>query len=319
MKGGCFVDKKKEEEILTNIFSKNDYTINSTEEPDFILLKNDTKEVFGVEVTEIFLTESDARLLYIPGYFSNIIDGDKYRNKIDRKVLPVKNATVYSAGIKDNPKDIKCIIRSVPSRDEVAKIIREAINKKNMKINNYKRKTAKNNLIISDNEHFIKSKSDLYSSAFNFELVQTIIVSEFEKIYLITYVGSEMLFYELKSACFIFLAFLTLAFVNCFKLDNPQKYHFTLDLLSSIGFKLTSYYSEKEDCIKVKCWNAIVCFVEKNEELLIDRIFTNEDVGIEDNFQEFPSSTYDFGDIKDKYLEFLHSKDLIVDLSKKVT
>lgn len=311
------MDKKREEEILKMIYSSEGYIVLKSEEPDFVMTDKITEYVFGVEITEVFYTESEARLLNIPNYFENIIRKGQYCHKDDVKRLHVERVKIHSAGMETSTQDTKCIIRDIPTRNEIASIIGNAIMKKNEKVSNYRRKIDDNCLIIFDNEHFIRDKGELLANAFNIELIMSIVGSGFKKIYLITRIKGEMVYYELKSASFIFLAFLTLSFTKLFDIDNPDKYYLTLNMLSSLGFKIKTFFSNEEDCIKIKCWDSVVCLAEINEELIIDRIFTDQNTQSGD-FQDFTYRESMPEDVKELYFKFLLSKDVLVDLSHKV-
>jgi|GEM_PF-3970072 len=311
------MDKQKEEKILKMIYSQNDFEIIGTEEPDFIITDKSTAEVLGVEVTEVFHTESDARLINIPNYIEKIIDKGQYFHKADLTELSVEQVKIHPSGLDASPREIKCIIRDVPSREQVGTIISNAISKKNEKIINYRKKAKKNCLIIFDNEHFIKSKGDL-SSILSLGLIKSIVDSGFDRIYFLTKVENEMIYYELKGSCFVILAFLTLIFYKHSNIQNPDRFYLTLDTLNGLGFGIETFFSDKEDCIKVKCWNAVVCFKEKNEELIIDRIFTDGKTQSEE-FQEFIPVNSVFEDIKEQYYKFIFTKIVIMDLSHKVS
>lgn len=314
------MDKHKEQEILTMIYSSEAYIISETEEPDFIMEDRITGRNFGVEITEAFYTESDARLINISGYLNKIIEKEQYVHKDDIVRLPVKEVQIQSLGLKENPRDVKCIIRDIPSCDEIGNIVGNIIFKKNDKLGIYRRKVANIHLIIFDNEHFIKRKNELFSSIFNIDLIKAIADTGFEEIYFLTKIKTEMIYYELKSACFIILAFLTLAFTKCFDMDNPDRFHLTLDVLNQLGLKTKTFFSDEEDCIKIKCGNSIICLSEQreNNELVISEVHTSESLQ-EYSFEDFTCNNSIFNDIEEQYYKFIFSKNIIIDLSHKAS
>jgi hypothetical protein len=86
--------EKNEKKILQMIYKPKKYiSIMKREEPDFELVLP-SKATFGVEITEFFLSESNARLKYIPTYFNEIMDKKSYRHKDDRTNLDVKDITI---------------------------------------------------------------------------------------------------------------------------------------------------------------------------------------------------------------------------------
>jgi hypothetical protein len=63
-KNGANISKKdKERNILFSIYKKDDYAqIEDSEEPDFIICEKKDGNRFGVEVTELYYTETNARM-----------------------------------------------------------------------------------------------------------------------------------------------------------------------------------------------------------------------------------------------------------------
>ena len=57
-------EKKKvlERAILNKVFSEKEFDIQETEEPDFLVANKKFQEEFGVEVTELFINQSSARI-----------------------------------------------------------------------------------------------------------------------------------------------------------------------------------------------------------------------------------------------------------------
>jgi hypothetical protein len=60
-----------------------------SERPDFLVRYSADSRIFGVEVTEFYQSDTNARLNRIPGYVSELLDGRDFRRKYDRKVLNV--------------------------------------------------------------------------------------------------------------------------------------------------------------------------------------------------------------------------------------
>jgi hypothetical protein len=53
--------------------------------------------MFGVEVTEFYLTDSDARIRNIPGYMSSLFAGGQARHRDDVDALKVQNSALTRA------------------------------------------------------------------------------------------------------------------------------------------------------------------------------------------------------------------------------
>lgn len=123
------------------------------------------------------------------------------RTRDDVAKLPVEKVKIYPSGIIDeNAREEKIIIRDIPSRDKIGNIVGDAIIKKGEKLSNYKRKAEDNY------ENFIKSKNGLFQGVFNRHLIRAIIDSGFEEIFFLTRINKEIVYYELKSTCFVFFS-----------------------------------------------------------------------------------------------------------------
>ena len=62
-------------------------TVRESESPDFTLQHRNEQECFGVEATEFYLTDSDARIRNIPGYMSSLFAGGQARHRDDVDAL----------------------------------------------------------------------------------------------------------------------------------------------------------------------------------------------------------------------------------------
>ncbi|TXK80677.1 hypothetical protein [Paenibacillus sp. N3.4] len=71
---------------------------------------------FGVEVTEYYYNETNARMDNIPCYSSSLLDGGDFLHKSDRKELKVSDITLISNDGTENV--VKAIASKVPSTDE---------------------------------------------------------------------------------------------------------------------------------------------------------------------------------------------------------
>ena len=74
--------KEIERKILELVYEVKQYEqITDSECPDFRIKNKGYNSSFGVEITEFYFSESNARLRKIPNYFSEIFDGNQYRHK----------------------------------------------------------------------------------------------------------------------------------------------------------------------------------------------------------------------------------------------
>ncbi len=54
------------------MFNEKEFDIEETEKPDFLVTNKKFQEKFGVEVTELFINQSSARIKKIPNYIGQI-------------------------------------------------------------------------------------------------------------------------------------------------------------------------------------------------------------------------------------------------------
>jgi hypothetical protein len=181
--------KNNERKILNLIYKDSEYEIHPSEEPDFLLIDKEHGYSFGVEITEFYINDSNARLRNIPHYGDDIITKGKYRHKKDIKELEVQELTITSSS---NPQKVGVTegVIMLPVLD-VETYVQGIINRvvdKNDKISHYK--VSPVNLIILDTEKIFNNDSiyreEIYELLFTEKLKAHLINSNFREIYLIT-------------------------------------------------------------------------------------------------------------------------------------
>jgi len=178
---------EKELEILKLIYDLSKYKrVAKSEKPDFILYLPVRDYRFGVEISEFYFSESDARLRNIPNYVTEILNKNAYRHKDDRKELKVQDATLISQDKKE--QTIQGILKELPPTGEYGKLIAKRLAEKSEKLSNYNSSLGHVNLIIYDTENRLigTEKKYFYYHFFNDDLRKEIIGSEFREIFLIT-------------------------------------------------------------------------------------------------------------------------------------
>ena len=164
-------------------------SVTPAEEPDF-KVKNADGE-FGVEITEFYFSQSEARMKNIPGYFTEILAEKKYRHKDDIVPLEVKEFTVLPSDNRSPSFKVEGFMRQVPRIDEVVKKISELIEHKNKRFKNYITGLHHVNLIIFDHEHrFLGTLKDKFHPLFfQSELEQALMNADFREVFFITELG----------------------------------------------------------------------------------------------------------------------------------
>ena len=85
----------------------------SLEPPDFAY-RRAGRVILGVEVSEIFSSESDARLQKVEGYALDLLDGGEFLHKDDSRTLNVARVTIMN---KDGvaKAEVMAIMQEIPA------------------------------------------------------------------------------------------------------------------------------------------------------------------------------------------------------------
>ncbi len=186
------MDKKKNKEktIFDLVYSGRAFdSVTPTEEPDF-KVKNADGE-FGVEITEFYFSQSEARMKNIPGYFTEILEEKKYRHKDDVIPFEVKEFTILPGDNRRPSFKEEGLLRQLPSIDEYVKKISELIEHKNKRYKNYITGLNHVNLIILDGERRLLGtpKDAFHHLFFQSELEKTLMSADFREVFFVTELG----------------------------------------------------------------------------------------------------------------------------------
>lgn len=200
-------DKKlKEKRIVNLIYHDNEYLITDSEEPDFILVHLRGTYSFGVEVTEYYLNQSNARIRNISNAVAEKIKLGDCKHNSNKTELRVENIKIASAA-KRGKKGIQEVL-TIQLPPDVEKYVEGLIGRiidKNEKLKHYNLSPI--NLILLDTENFFShtiSRDEVYTQLFNAELKRQIINSGFREIYLITEVDKgKQIYIPLKMIYFL--------------------------------------------------------------------------------------------------------------------
>lgn len=189
---------KIERKILDLVYkSQETFTIFHQDKPDF-LITNNVGDTFGVEITQLFTNESDARLKNIPNYTEELLDKKKYRHKNDIEVLKVENILIEK---QDGRKiETQAIIQKSPQpKDYLQKLI-SIIESKNKLKEEYSKDISHTNLIIHDNSDIfsLRNPDDVYNDLYTEEVAKAIVQNDFHEIFLITRFKSKIEIFRLK-------------------------------------------------------------------------------------------------------------------------
>jgi hypothetical protein len=128
-----------------------------SESPDFIC-RDENGPFLGVEVSELFVSASNARIHKIPNYVVDILSSGKYRHREDRNQLPVESATFHLDG---GDRTVPVLVRQKIPITASIKTLADTIEKKSGKLVRYKNNVATTDLLLVDRgELFHRIKFD---------------------------------------------------------------------------------------------------------------------------------------------------------------
>lgn len=182
------MDKPAELELFHYIYGRGkDWDVISFESPDF-LCNRDSSTVLGVEVTELWHNESDARLKNLEGYAFDLLDSGKYRHKDDKSNIKVDVVKYMPKGEEDKAKEINAIIHEMPGFKERVSLLEGAIKSKEDKASAYMRTCPVVDLIIEDASSlfWFEKYENIFHPISGFVNRSSVINSPFREIFVIT-------------------------------------------------------------------------------------------------------------------------------------
>lgn len=193
--------KQEERRIFDLVYGDRSFDkVKDFETPDFLVRYFPNTPYFGVEVTEYYLTETNARLDNITDYTGQLLDGKNYKHKDDRKVLDVAEIDIINKDGSVHIKNVSSIIQEVPPPRKCAYDVAERIISKAGLINVSKQNLSHTNLIIKDKSGLLRliNKRDFYDIYFIPELIKAISTAPFREIFLVTILQDEHVYIPLK-------------------------------------------------------------------------------------------------------------------------
>lgn len=183
--------KDRERAILEMVYDVDRFdTVRESESPDFTLRYRNKQEYFGVEVTEFYLTDSDARIRNIPGYMSSLLAGGQARHRDDVDTLKAQKATLTRAD-GSGEEIIDVIARESPEVSTYAQMVAATIERKGQKVAAYMRGLSHVNLIILNHgtRLITASPEQFYSLFFTSELRDILARTGFREVFFATVLG----------------------------------------------------------------------------------------------------------------------------------
>jgi hypothetical protein len=193
--------KQKERRIFNLVYADRSFDeIKESENPDFLVRYFPNMSFFGVEVTEYYLTETNARIDNITGYSGELLNGNDFKHKDDGKVLKVTEIDFIDEHDIIRAKNVPAIKQEMPPLSKCAYDIAGRIISKAGLINNSQQNLTHTNLIIKDCTGLLRliDKKNFYNIFFIPELINAISTVPFREIFLVTILQDENVYIPLK-------------------------------------------------------------------------------------------------------------------------
>ena len=196
------MDKNAERNIVEMVFGgDSSIKIEDSEKPDFVCVA-ETGIEFGAEVTDFYLSESEARLHHIPNYAKDLLNAKAYRHKDDKQKIRV-DKIIYRSSKTGEEREILAIIGEEHTIDDVISRIRSAVKSKTEKIAGYSTDIV--DLIIRDvgSRAGFESLEKLIHSIRRTDASDAILDTGFREIYLLTKQKGDWVCVPLRANLFV--------------------------------------------------------------------------------------------------------------------
>ncbi|MDF3339516.1 hypothetical protein P3H80_18915 [Mycolicibacterium septicum] len=144
--------KQQAERIIFNaVYDAREFAaVDHLDRPDFFVFPHGSHQsAFGVEITEVYEDESNARLQNIQGYFEDLLAGKPHRHRDDVETLKVETVELISKeGVVREP--ITVIMQEVTDRPNLPALVAERIRAKVAQATGYSHDLTHTNLVILD-------------------------------------------------------------------------------------------------------------------------------------------------------------------------
>ena len=203
--------KKSGELSIFNLLfgKKTDITVQRKDKPDFWLTNRQNLQ-FGIEITELFFNESEARLNKIDNYLKELLDSKSYKHKDDIENLDVSEITIIDENGIEKIKTNAVIHKTSGNRDSYATNLENRIEEKNLQLLSYEQGFAFYNLIIRDHDNHYPDldPENVYRIVFTDKMINLLKGSNYDEIFLVTRFDRVLTALPLRGILFLSRLFL---------------------------------------------------------------------------------------------------------------
>lgn len=179
----------REFSILRTIYDDSRFaSVAHSDRPDFILQHHHANESFGIEVTELYETESHARATYHPEYIGELLNGGQHMHRDDLKNLAVSTVDIFCSDGSRKHTGVPAILRRTPSLEQRMKAVADVLCRKDASADEYRADLDHINLIILDRFGSGSALDEGFSTADVFipELRSALLRTKFREAFLVS-------------------------------------------------------------------------------------------------------------------------------------
>jgi hypothetical protein len=206
--------------------------LGALEKPDFDLRRRGRDYVFGVEVTDFYLSESAARIANVQGYATALLSGGDHLHKEDVEALKVVDCKIVAPDGTVTGRS-KGILQRHPTLGEFQSALLCVIAEKNRLAAVYRTGPGHVNLIVRDlgSQFFNQSAVSVSRTLFTPALKSSALWMRFREIFLVTTIEEQQqVVFPLRTLAFLGEFYLFNGALVAFREDRPV---FTPELFAS--------------------------------------------------------------------------------------
>ena len=136
--------------ILKHVYDLAEFVENCTSDKPDIRLRREGGKWFGVEITELFPSATDARIHNDPNYIGQVLGGQPVKHRDDLAELALSRVTITSEDGSGSSSTVQGIFRQAPYRVDHYEELATRIAGKNLKAREYDIELDHINLIVFD-------------------------------------------------------------------------------------------------------------------------------------------------------------------------